>query len=228
MPHEIQTEDETMRKSAPFLLAITTVVTLLEGPIAAAQDEDEAIHSELRALRDGMLEAWEARDIDALLAYVDTDVVVTWQNGEVNRGHDEIRAFYDEVLGGEDSIIESIDSTLEMSEQSILHGPDSAVAYGTLRDRISFASGVTGVAFISAGTEIELESHWTAALALKDGRWLVTALHVSTNMFSNPVLSLAISASRWIAGILGLLLGVALTIVGARLLARSIKGRAAA
>jgi hypothetical protein len=217
-----------MRMPALFLITALALTTLLIGPIAAAQDGNEAIHNELRALRDGMLDAWERRNIDDLLAYVDPDVVVTWQNGEVNRGHDAIRAFYDAVLGGEDSIIESMDSTLEMTEQSILHGVDSAVAYGTLRDRIAFASGVAGLPFIDAGTEIELESHWTAALALEDGRWLVTALHVSTNMFSNPVLSLAISATRWIAGVLGLLLGIALTIVGTRLFSRSIKGSAAA
>jgi hypothetical protein len=224
----IQIEDETMQKIPLLRIAPVALVLLLTSPIAAAQGGDEAIHNELRTLRDGMLDAWDRRDIDGLLAYVDPGVVVTWQNGEVNRGHDEIRAFYDEVLGGEESIIESIDSTLEMTELSILHSAESAVAYGMLHDRMAFASSVPGAAFIGAGTEIELDSHWTAALALKDGRWQVTALHVSTNMFSNPVLSLAISATRWIAGVLGLLLGVGLTVIGARLLGRLAKGRSAA
>jgi len=215
-----------MPKIHSILVTQAALVTLLASPIAAAQGDNDAIHEQLRSLRDGMLDAWERRDIDGLLEYVDADVVVTWQNGEVNRGHDEIRSFYSAAVGGEDSVIESIDSTLEMSEVSMLHGPDSAIAFGMLNDRIAFAAGPTGVSFIGAGTEIELDSHWTAALALKNGRWQVTALHVSTNMFSNPVLSLAFGATRWIAGGLGLLLGIVLTIVGMRLFGRSAKGPA--
>lgn len=202
-------------------LVMFVLIALLAGPQAFAQNGDEAIHDALRSLRDGMLDAWQRRDIDDLLRYVDPDVVVTWQNGEVNRGHDGIRAFYQQVVGGEDSIIESIDSTLEMSELAILHGPESAVAYGMLHDRIEFATSPSGVSFISAGTEIELDSHWSASLALKNGQWQVTALHVSTNMFSNPLLSLAIGASRWIVGGLGLLLGVVLTFVAIRVFGRS-------
>lgn len=204
------------------LVSLTLAASLGGGPLSAQAD---AIHEELRALRTAMLDAWMRRDLDALLVHVDPDVVVTWHNGEVSRGHEGIRKFYAEVLGGEDAIIASIDSTLEMQELSILHAPDAAVAFGTIRDEITFNQSAAGAAFIGAGTEIALDSHWTATLARKNGRWLLTAYHVSANIFSNPVLSLATSATRWIAGLVGLLAGIVLAIVVMRFVPRRVAGR---
>lgn len=206
-----------------------TVVAVLCGAHAHAQPANaDAIHDELRSVRDAMLDAWTRRDLDALLTHVDPNVVVTWQNGEVNRGHDEIRRFYAEVLGGEDSIVQNITSTLAMQEMSILHDADTAVAFGTIRDEITFNRAAAGAAFISADTEFALDSRWTAALARKEGRWLLTAYHVSANLFSNPVLTLAMGAARWIAGIVGLLVGIVSTIVVMRLLSKGAAKRSAA
>lgn len=177
-------------------------------PAAAQQPDEAATHEELRMLRDGMFAAWQQRDLDALLTYVDENVVVTWQNAEVNRGHDGIRSFYDEMLGGDDPILADMQSTLEMQEMSLLHGQDAAIAYGTLHDEVTFNVTPASAPFIGSDSTISLDSRWTAALARKDGRWQLTAFHVSTNMFSNPVLSMATSATRWIMGIFGMIFGL--------------------
>ena len=64
---------------------------------SAAQDQ-EAVHSELRKLRDEMMAAFKSRDIDSLLKRVHPDVVVTWQNAEVSRGRDSVRKFYQTMM----------------------------------------------------------------------------------------------------------------------------------
>ena len=53
------------------------------------QNPDEI--AKLDALRLGLVKAFEARDIDAMLKYTRPDVRVTWQNGEVSRGHDKLK-----------------------------------------------------------------------------------------------------------------------------------------
>ena len=51
-------------------------------PDAAQQDQEtvteDPVHDELRALRRGILDAYEAKDIDELLTYLQEDVVVTY------------------------------------------------------------------------------------------------------------------------------------------------------
>ena len=205
------------RSCSAVALALTLLVALGAERADAQATNEEAIHEELRALRDAMIDAWMRRDLDGVLVHVDPNVVVTWQNGEVSRGHEGIRGFYDEVLGAEDAVIASIESSLEMEELSILHGADMAVAYGTISDEITFNREAAGASFIGADTSLSLDSRWTASLARKNGRWQLTAYHVSVNMFSNPVMSLAMSATRWIAGGIGLVLGIVLALLGARL-----------
>src|SRR5437764_674206 len=61
--------------------------------------EDPA-HKELRALKEQLIEAFNKKDMDALLKHVHPNAVVTWQNAEVSRGHDGIRAYYKKMLEG--------------------------------------------------------------------------------------------------------------------------------
>ena len=69
---------------------------------AAAEDKnkEDPAHEELRALRKGLVEAIQKNDVDDLLTYLDPDVVVTWQNGEVSRKPDGVKAYYDRMMKG--------------------------------------------------------------------------------------------------------------------------------
>jgi len=213
--------------AVPLILALASG---LDAPWAFAQPEPspasapafdpQAVHADLRALRDAMMDAWGRRDIDGLLRYVDPDVVVTWQNGEVNRGPGAVRAFYQAVVGSPDAPIASINSKLEVSDLSILHGADTAVAFGTIHDEITFKGPVAAAAFIRAGTALALDSRWTATVVRKEGAWKVAAYHVSGNLFSNPLLALATRGAATIAAVLGLVIGLIVALLGAWLLGR--------
>ena len=65
------------------------------------------------------------------------------------------------------------------------------------------------------GREIALKSRWTGTFIKEDGRWLLAALHVSANVFDNPILGLAVrKTALWtgggavvVGGIVGWLIG---------------------
>jgi hypothetical protein len=65
---------------------------------------------------------------------------------------------------------------------------------------------------LTDGTEFDQNTRWTATLVKKDGKWKATSIHISTNMFDNPILTLAIKKSMWwfggIGGGVGLLAGL--------------------
>src|SRR5277367_104942 len=111
-----------IRRVCGALSSIAVCVALfLATPASNAQStsapaSSEATHVELRALRDALLEAWQHRDVDAMLTHVAPNVVVTWQNGEVSRGAAGVRKFYDEVLNSPDKIVANIASTLNVDE----------------------------------------------------------------------------------------------------------------
>ena len=186
---------------------------VLATPAQRAEAFDvDAVHNQLRAVRDAILEAWKRRDIDALLSHVDRDVVVTWQNGTVSRGPEAIRKFYEEMLVGEGSVLSGVESTLEVDDLSILHGMDTAIAFGTIHDDVSFKR-TASAAFIGAGSKLGLDSRWTATLVRKAGEWKLASYHVSANIFSNPVLALGAKAAGRVAGIGGFAVGAVLALL---------------
>jgi ketosteroid isomerase-like protein len=199
---------------ALFGATVRAQVTATPPAPAVMSPDVEATHAALRALRESLLDAWTHRDMDALLAHVDPNVVVTWQNGEVSRGPEGIRKFYNEVMVGPNRLISDISSSLTVDELSILHGDNTAIAFGSIHDDFTLSRGIARSAVLSSGDKFSLDSRWTATIVRKDGQWKLASYHVSVDAFSNPILSKAVAVAKQaaiIAGIVGLLLGAILT-----------------
>jgi uncharacterized protein (TIGR02246 family) len=163
-------------------------------PDAAAQ---AAIHEQLRALRERMFAAYEKRDMDALLADVAPDVVITWQNADRNNGHEEFREFYNRMMKGESSVVKDVSTSFEVDDTSRLYGNDTAIARGTQVDTF----------LLTDGSNFTLNSKWTATVIKENDAWKVASFHVSANIFDNPILDVA---KGWLmkAGIAGGLAGL--------------------
>ena len=166
----------------------------------AAKESETAAHEELRAMRKGMVDAIQKGDIDKLLTYLDPDVVVTWQNGEVSRKPEGVRAYYDRMMNGPQRVVQSVTIDPTVDELTHLYG-DTGVAYGSSKDDFK----------LTDGKDLNLVTRWTATVVKKEGTWKVAAFHASVDMFDNAVLRLAIARTAWwvggIAAIVGLILG---------------------
>jgi ketosteroid isomerase-like protein len=162
-----------------------------------AQSTDEATHNQLRALRDGLLEAIKKGDIDSQLAYLHPNVVVSWQNAEVSRGRDGVRAYLKRMLQGPNKYVESYSTEVNVDELTILYGGDTGISFGSARDRFKLANGTT----------LEIPSRWSATLVNDGGKWLIASVHSSTNLFDNPLLATA-KQLAYVAGGISLVVGV--------------------
>jgi hypothetical protein len=101
---------------------------------------------------------------------------------------------------GDDRVVRDVQSELEVETLSILHGEDTAIAYGTMKDHWILMDGL----------DMNLESRWSATLVREDGRWRIAAYHTSTNLFDNPLLEAAaggVVKAGVAAGLLGLCAG---------------------
>jgi len=202
--------------------ALAAIGVLLAAATAAAQNtapaaEDPA-HSELRAVRDGLVDAFQKKDIDRMLTFLAPNVVVIVQNAEIIHGHKEVREFHKRMSEGNDPTVKNMTTKLEVDELSTLYGNDTAIAFGSMNDHFQLRNGL----------EFDLLSHWTATLVKLDGKWQVAVFHVSTNMFDNGVGNQMI---RWAAiksGGVSLGIGIIVGIVAGALWRQTRKTQATA
>ncbi|MEO5803287.1 MAG: nuclear transport factor 2 family protein [Verrucomicrobiota bacterium] len=171
--------------STPFSLSAQNAIT-----------EDPA-HQELRQLRDGLLAAMNKSDIEATLQFLHTNVVVTWHNAEVSRGHEGVRAYNNRVMTGPSKIVESFKCDVKVDELTSLYGDKTGICYGSSDEHF----------VLVGGKKLDLKGRWTATLVKENGRWLIASLHASTNLFDNVMLDIA-KKTAWIAAIASLLLGI--------------------
>jgi ketosteroid isomerase-like protein len=181
------------------LLALLTAVLLL--PLNAAEQatpataEDPA-HAELRQLRDGLLAVMNKGELEGTLAFMHSNIVVTWHNAEVSRGHDGVRAYYAKVMTGPSKLVESFTCDLKVDELTILYGGDTGICFGSSDEQFRLVGGQS----------LNVKGRWSATLVKENGRWLVANLHASTNLFDNVLLSMS-KRTGWVAAGICLVLG---------------------
>jgi ketosteroid isomerase-like protein len=184
----------------PLAMLGAGLLALAVGAGTVSQPVEDPAHAELRALRDGLLDAVNKKDVNALLRLLHPDVVVTWQNAEVSRKPEGVRAYLARMLDGQDRIVDDFTTSVAVDELTILHGGDAGISFGTSRDHFK----------LRGGQSFDLNSRWTATVVRHEGRWVVASFHASVNLFDNPLLvgaqRLAIGGSAG-ALILGLVIG---------------------
>lgn len=179
---------------------LTLIALAIAAPVLAQAPAEDPAHGELRKLRDGALDALNRGDIDALVGFLHPNAVVTWQNAEVSRGRDAVRAYYTRMMSGPDKKVVSFSTKLTVDELTILYGGDTGIAFGSSEDHFKLTSG----------QDFVLHSRWTATVVKEGDHWLLAAVHMSANLFDNPLLHFAEAMGYWMAGggvLLGLLVG---------------------
>jgi hypothetical protein len=186
------------------LLRILFSLFLFVAPAAvAAVDNDphaadrQALIKLFREMEAGI----NAQDVERMIAQMHPLVTVTWLNGEVSRGHDEVRAYYQKMVKGEKRFLDRYLTTAKLGNPARFFGNgEVAVADGTMVDQF----------FPVARGPFSLDSNWTSTSAKVDDRWQVVSMHLSSNVFTNSLLAEAERAIGYVgagAGIGGLLLG---------------------
>jgi hypothetical protein len=175
---------------------LTLVILPMQGQTATPENP---AHQELRDMRDGLLNAMDKGDLEGTLKFLETNVVITWQNAEVSRGHDGVRAYYNRIMNGPNKILNSFSCDIHPDELTILYGDNMGICYGSSDEHYQLTNG----------RELNVKGRWTATLVKENGHWLVASLHCSTDLFDNVMLNFA-KKTAWIAAVIGLGAGVLL------------------
>lgn len=180
-------------------LKLVTAALACAFALVANAQEDPA-HNELRAVRDGLLAGMNSGDIEAQLAFLHPNVVVTWHNAEVSRGREGVRKYLDRMLKGPPKVVERFGAEVTVDELSILYGGDTAIAFGSAQEHFTLAGE----------KQFDFTGRWSATMVKDGGKWLIANLHTSDNIFDNPLLNQVKAALPWVGGfalLLGALVG---------------------
>jgi uncharacterized protein (TIGR02246 family) len=183
-----------------LLLCLTILAAGAASP-ALAQEPANPAHDELRALRDDMVDAVNKADLDRLLNHLAPNVVVTFQNAEVARGREGVRAYYLKMTKGPGALVQTYSTAVTVDDLTVLYGDDTGVAFGGSHDNFK----------LSSGAELVVDGRWTATLVRTEGRWMVASFHASVNMFDNPILY-KMKNTAYITALFGFVMGI---IIGA-------------
>lgn len=186
-----------MPRLSPFHLVLCL---LLLGFATVAQAQDEAVHDEIRAMRDRAIAAFEARDVDALFAELDDRILFTAMNNETVSGKEALTAYYMRMMDGSAGLVSDLRVEFETDDlATLLAGNQAAVATGS----------VVSAFKMRAGPEFTVPLRWTATLSRDSGAWKIVSLHFSANIFDSPIES-ALRDYLWLmlAGALAVGLGV--------------------
>ncbi len=196
-----------MKRSILFMGLVLALWT--PGQTLAFQ-EDPA-HDELRALLKEFVTVYNSGDLDKMITYLDDNVVITWQNAHVDKNPQEVKAFCEMMTKGPNRVVESSSIAPEPDALSLLYNDGrTAVAYGHSNDRLKLRDG----------TELDQYAHWSTTLIKKDGKWKVASVHISGNMFDNPVLNLAVRTTAFWTGGIGAVAGMIVAFVISSLIGR--------
>jgi len=192
----------TMGRRFLLPIALSFAVLASAGPVVAQSltPEQEALHQQLRDLKDRLATALNSGNIDAALAETDPAISFTAMNNDVAHGRDGVKRYFEKMMKGDHPIVQAMSVSFEPDQLATIYGDDNAVATGSSKAHFK----------LSGGLEFDLDGRWTADLVRQGDKWQLAAAHYSVNMFDNPLLRNAERLSWMVgagAGVAGLILG---------------------
>jgi len=183
-------------------LVVASLVGLAAGT-DAAEENREADHTALRALRAKAVEAINNQDSHALAACCTKEFAFTAIDQTLVTSEAQFNALFDRMFRAKDAPIASLKTEPEAEILTRFIDANTGICYGKTKDTYAMKDGRTVV----------MNARWTATVTKENGEWKVAAAHVGTDFLNNPVLTLAVSFGKKLAlgtGVIGLVVGILL------------------
>ncbi|TWU34967.1 YybH family protein [Novipirellula artificiosorum] len=182
-----------------FAVAFLVTFSCLDT-IHGRAESHATVPPELSQLRDRVIAAYEKGDMEAVVDDLADDCVLTWQTGDRFVTRQEVLTGHLKMIAEEQTNTKQESSDVRVDGMTLTSDDQTAIAYGTLVDRFSLRDH----------SILAFPSQWTATVTMTDGKWKLASVHVSSNVFDNPVLNKArasLATAIMVAGIGGIVLG---------------------
>ena len=190
--------EKLMRRLRRIAAAVMVAICSVAASGWAQQPDPHAEdRAQLRAMLAEFEAAINAQSIDRMVAAMDDNVTVIWLNAEVSRGKDEVRAYYGRMVGHDKAILSKYLTKASIGAPAKFYG-DVAIADGSAMDEF----------YPIARGFFRLDSRWSTTVVKNAGQWKIVSLHLSSNVFNNPLLD-EVKTNIVKAGVGGFVAGLA-------------------
>ncbi len=166
-----------------YFAGITLTLALLlqagSAPVFAAEDNREADHVALRALRDKAAAAISNQDMKALASCFAKDFAFTAVNQGVVTNQAQMQEFFDRMFRSKQALVTSLNTEPKADILTRFIDTNTGVCYGSSKDTYTMKSGQV----------VEMNVRWSATVVKENGEWKVAIAHVGTDFLDNPVLT---------------------------------------
>jgi len=98
--------------------------------------------------------------------------------GEATIGKTGIRAYFEKMIGGSDAYLKDARFEMHIEGEPLIRDDRFAFIHGSAMNYYRFSIGGT----------LDLPTFWSATLVKNTAGWKMSSLHISGNVFSNPLL----------------------------------------
>jgi hypothetical protein len=203
-----------------YSIALLSVLTFISLSSAVADEPASSggssssssapSEAEVEQFRTWLVDAWNKQDVEQILTQVTRDIVVTWQDGSVSQGKDNVRKYIEAKSKGPNSVVQRVTAKPVVDGRKYFQ--DQIFSWGHMNDVFVLRQD---------GVELPFDSRFSAVLVRQEGKLLLAGIHFSVNVFDNPVQTLAMKQTRNFAGGAGVLVGVLSVLIALRLLKKS-------
>jgi ketosteroid isomerase-like protein len=194
-----------MKSTKLTILGMALVFLLgMDGFNAFAADENrDADHAALRALRDKVATAINNQDTKALSSCLTRPFIFISVDQTAVTNETQMQDFFDRMFKGNGALVTSMKTDPQADILTRFVDVNTGVCYGSSKDTYTMKSGKV----------VEMNVRWSATVVKQDGEWKVSVAHVGTDFLNNPVLDGVKNLAKMLgvgAGIGGLLVGLVL------------------
>jgi ketosteroid isomerase-like protein len=185
-------------------VSLALLVLLGAGTVTAAkaaEDNREADHAALRALRDKAAAAIDKQDMKALASCFAKESAFIAVNQTVVTNETQMQEFFDRMFKSSEALVTSLKTEPKADILTRFLDANTGYCYGTSTDTYTLKSGKV----------VQMNVRWSATVVKENGEWKVAIAHVGTDFLDNPVLDAAKAFAKNVglgAGLGGLLFGV--------------------
>ena len=188
-----------MSLASGMLLAFLPILHAQEE-VATTPEVDASASAQLDETRDAIFRLYnEEKYAEIAEQYCHEDVICLWNDGTTSKGRKGVTDFFAKLK----TFIDVLKCEPTTQDRSVFAGGKYVVSIGEMGDTYVMADG----------KEFDLNSVWMGTLAYENGEWKLISFAASTNAFDNQVIDGMLSHRTLVAGGVGIVVGLVVTLV---------------
>lgn len=178
-------------------------------PFTVKADQYDTDRHQMKLMLNDVVNKLNTKDFDGIMPYLNKNAVVTFYDARTAVGTTAIKDYLTKMVTGPAPVLKSFSVTAIEDVPALIYADNTAIGYGWTKNTFDFVTG----------EKMVIDGRWTVTLIKNNSKWEVVALHFSTNLFKNPLIT-SIEHKIIFFGLIALILGLIVGYLSNRIFSR--------